>query len=267
MTSATERGTVTETPCAVVECSDYPLIQYPIFLCQRHALMVSINVTDILHATALAGFDATEVDADRANTAPDRVWGDPSHQPVVYFIANGDRVKIGTSTNIAARVSTLSFRKSNVLMLLQGGRDLEVALHKRFDADRIGRTEWFVLSRRIHDFITRRQRAEAAMKQSVSPVIPEARLPEALSVKSYRRVSGTNEKIVEVFEKAAAPFGKQVIYLHKDQIAAATGTSSSTLANALTNLVKVGKIHRQIIEGREVRGMYGIGPVPVGEDN
>lgn len=77
-----------------------------------------------------------------------------------------------------------------------------------------------------------------------------------------KKPASTDDKVLRAFEESADPLGLEVIYVHKDQIAAATGASDGTLSNALTRLTKAGKVHRQVVDDKEVRGMYGIGPAP-----
>jgi hypothetical protein len=66
----------------------------------------------------------------------------PAHDPVVYFIRNGSRVKIGWTTNLKGRVRSLSLPMSAVLATMPGGPAEENALHRRFDSARCD-GEWF----------------------------------------------------------------------------------------------------------------------------
>lgn len=75
------------------------------------------------------------------------------HSPVVYFIANGDRVKIGTSTNLRKRVRALALRVENVVLLISGDSWYEGALHKRFADYRDGDSEWFRLAGDVEAFV------------------------------------------------------------------------------------------------------------------
>lgn len=75
------------------------------------------------------------------------------HEPVVYFIRNGSRIKIGWTTNLRQRLSSLSLPASAVELLVPGGPSEENALHGRFSAARIGRTEWFEATEAIEAFI------------------------------------------------------------------------------------------------------------------
>ncbi|GGV91643.1 GIY-YIG nuclease family protein [Streptomyces massasporeus] len=80
------------------------------------------------------------------------------HDPIVYFLRNGERVKIGTTTHLASRMESLSLRKTDVILALDGGRELEALLHRRFRAHRIGNTEWFNLAEEIKDFVAARRK-------------------------------------------------------------------------------------------------------------
>lgn len=67
------------------------------------------------------------------------------HAPVVYFLRNGTRVKIGTTRNLRPRIARLALRPDNVMRVEHGGQDYEQSLHARFDGYRVGNTEWFEL--------------------------------------------------------------------------------------------------------------------------
>lgn len=83
-------------------------------------------------------------------------WDVPSgkHDPLVYFICNGNRIKIGTTTEIRRRIRTLALRPEHVLLLLPGTQTLERALHKRFADLRDGNTEWFQHAGALTQYIT-----------------------------------------------------------------------------------------------------------------
>lgn len=87
-------------------------------------------------------------------------WQIPArkHAPLVYFIRNGNRVKIGTSTEVKRRIRTLALRAENVVLLLNGGQALERSLHKQFADLRIGNTEWFAYDGALIDFIADQNR-------------------------------------------------------------------------------------------------------------
>lgn len=94
------------------------------------------------------------------------------HKPLVYFIRNGNRVKIGYTTHLTARIAALSLSKTFVVLLLDGGRTLEREMHRRFAADRLGATEWFVYSNRLKAYIDSQVTAQ-------EPALYEGLLSEA----------------------------------------------------------------------------------------
>lgn len=78
---------------------------------------------------------------------------DCGHENVVYFILNGNRVKIGTTTNLRNRVRALALKPRNVIACVPGDRQQEDAMHARFSTLRIGRTEWFAFEGPIIDAV------------------------------------------------------------------------------------------------------------------
>ncbi|MFF8610772.1 GIY-YIG nuclease family protein [Streptomyces sp. NPDC015346] len=183
-------------------------------------MQVSAAVTDLLHANALAStadlLDADTTDIDEAQIAEEEVWSQSSHTPVVYFMTNGDRIKIGVSTNITARVAALSLRRSNVLLLLNGDFLLESSLHKAFTSDRIADTEWFVYSARIRDFVTRKHQALQSLRQpSPTQTIP-AQQPQTAADRRHprrteitelvRRAGGAGMTVNDVRRRIAAAY-------------------------------------------------------------
>ncbi|MFG2970811.1 GIY-YIG nuclease family protein [Streptomyces sp. NPDC048288] len=87
-------------------------------------------------------------------------WTIPArkHAPLVYFIRNGNRLKIGTTTDLKRRIRTLALRAENVVLLLDGGQSLERELHKQFTDLRISNTEWFAYDGALIDFIADQNR-------------------------------------------------------------------------------------------------------------
>lgn len=71
----------------------------------------------------------------------------------VYFIRWGDKVKIGTSTDVAARVRSLSLPPDALVATAPGGYKHEAYLHGKFSAYRIKSTEWFRQNRELDDYI------------------------------------------------------------------------------------------------------------------
>ncbi|MGW7673514.1 T5orf172 domain-containing protein [Streptomyces sp. 3212.3] len=65
------------------------------------------------------------------------------HGPIVYFIANGGRVKIGTTRDLMRRLDALCLRFDNLLCAFHGSHDIERRFHKLFEPYRVGNSEWF----------------------------------------------------------------------------------------------------------------------------
>jgi hypothetical protein len=78
---------------------------------------------------------------------------DRSHEGVVYFILNGNRVKIGTTTNLRRRVRALALKPRNVIACVPGDHRRESRTHARFSRLRIGSTEWFSFEGPIVDAV------------------------------------------------------------------------------------------------------------------
>jgi hypothetical protein len=79
---------------------------------------------------------------------------------LIYFLqaVGGGPVKIGTSVNVDVRRKQLEWDYGRSLVLLAtlpGGRDEERALHQRFAAHRLGRTEQFRPVPELMEFIGR----------------------------------------------------------------------------------------------------------------
>lgn len=74
---------------------------------------------------------------------------------MIYFIMCGDLVKIGTASDVRARLSSMQTGNPAQMSLLGeilGGRDVESDLHRRFGALRV-RGEWFQYSGELRAFV------------------------------------------------------------------------------------------------------------------
>lgn len=60
-----------------------------------------------------------------------------SHPPVVYFVRVADGIKIGSTSNLMARMRALHAPLRNVLAVVPGGRKAEDAYHEQFAAYRV----------------------------------------------------------------------------------------------------------------------------------
>lgn len=149
-------------------CSEPPTITKPVPLCLRHQLEIAAAVVPNLLTTALAKAgpapgpedDTTLINTSTAVNRPTAA----KHDEIVYFITNGGRVKIGFTAGLASRLKTLSLRDSSVLLLLDGGKPLEQALHRRFGPFRVTGTEWFELAPEIIQFIADKRPPQTSVR-------------------------------------------------------------------------------------------------------
>ena len=85
----------------------------------------------------------------------DNIIPPAKHSSIVYFVVNGEYVKIGTTENLGNRIRHLSNSsptRIRVVLKLDGDRTLEKLLHARFSRYRHN-LEWFRLSDEIKSFI------------------------------------------------------------------------------------------------------------------
>ena len=128
---------------------------------RRYPRRIFLNPVDVLRADAAIragalrrghpGVPEWEIDGDpdadftaillachaQADATPARPEPSP---PVVYYIRFGDRIKIGTTSRLLARMRDLP--KDELLVTEPGGRDLERQRHREFAAFRVT-GEWF----------------------------------------------------------------------------------------------------------------------------
>jgi hypothetical protein len=69
----------------------------------------------------------------------------PPRVDVVYYLRQGERVKIGTTSNPRQRFAAIWHEE--LLAFELGDRTLEHQRHEQFAADRFERSEWFRMSR------------------------------------------------------------------------------------------------------------------------
>lgn len=81
------------------------------------------------------------------------VMSGENHPPIVYFMRMGGHVKIGTTANIRNRIRALSLPWDALIGMVSGGKDVEAALHVRFDVHRLPGTEWFTYCAEIERFL------------------------------------------------------------------------------------------------------------------
>jgi len=93
--------------------------------------------------------------ADGRYTTFFKVESDEDKSGRVYFLRDGDHIKIGTSTDVRARVAggqTMNPRKLVLIGSIPGGRQLEESLHLKFWPLRV-RGEWFTAAPELLAFI------------------------------------------------------------------------------------------------------------------
>jgi hypothetical protein len=103
----------------------------------------------------------------KPDDAPAVPWAIPAgkHAPLVYFIRNGNRMKIGTTTDLKRRIRTLALRESNVALLVDGDQRRERAYHKQFAKHRVGTTEWFAYEGTLADYVHTQTSAASRKEQ------------------------------------------------------------------------------------------------------
>jgi hypothetical protein len=115
--------------CLVPKCGHSAFTEPPALLCRDHVDMVLVQL-------------------NRQRPAV--------HPELVYFIRNGNRIKIGWTTNLKSRLSALSLAADAVALTVPGGPDTEKAMHRKFASARVGRTEWFDAVPELEAFIAAR---------------------------------------------------------------------------------------------------------------
>lgn len=95
------------------------------------------------------------------------------HAPIVYFIKNGNRIKIGTSTNLRKRVAALALSTRSIALVLHGGVTYERELHARFAAYRTPGTEWFDYARPLANFVASGGSATETPEESATEAAPK----------------------------------------------------------------------------------------------
>jgi hypothetical protein len=134
--------------CTALGCkADVNERYLPALMCQLHAE----EVHRIVEAKRLYILDAM-----RESTPPrdmDRHQKRLQDQAVVYYIQFGHGIKIGTTTNLTARLKTFCVPASQVLATEPGGRELEKSRHEFFRETRVLNTEVFEDSPKIRKHI------------------------------------------------------------------------------------------------------------------
>lgn len=129
--------------CCHPRCSAAPQQRYefPIPLCGRHIVQVLARSAEV---TSEARRDHVVKNQKplplRKQEMLNRGYGEFSHEPIVYYLKFGDRIKIGTTTNLRKRL--LDIPHDQVLAVEPGGLAMERRRHLQFRSHRIS-GEWF----------------------------------------------------------------------------------------------------------------------------
>ncbi|MEQ6899265.1 GIY-YIG nuclease family protein [Microbacterium sp. KR10-403] len=101
-----------------------------------------------------ATLTTAEIAADRWNRFGAAVLRDPRTDGWVYYVSFGDRIKIGTSRDVAARLRNLYH--DELLAIEPGSTIVERERHQQFSGLRVeGQREWFHDSPALREHIAR----------------------------------------------------------------------------------------------------------------
>lgn len=154
------------------QCGNTPALKTPVRLCALHALQVArAALPQILDAAAIH-FGPAGPFSDRLDVSS--LLNAGGHEPIVYFIRHGERIKIGTTRNLRGRISALSLRTEDALMALKGDEAFEGALHRHFTHLRISDTEWFTAGSDLLQYIATMNARPAA----ATTLVPSVRRPD-----------------------------------------------------------------------------------------
>jgi len=126
-----------------------------------------------------------------------------AHAPVVYFLRNGSRVKIGTTRNLRRRIAGLALRPDDAVRVEHGGQDYEHSLHARFNAHRVGNTEWFELRDDLAAYLGMPE--AQPLELTAQFIEPTAHLAEPLPVTGGLSPVSVQASVSEPQAQAVAP--------------------------------------------------------------
>jgi hypothetical protein len=144
--------------CSIAECDEPAAPEAPLPLCVGHLALAAdwvgqeFGVEDVLPSPCAAcgsrlgvrypaGWVCAVCEWEQG-TSPDGELPRP-RVDVVYYIRFGERMKIGTTSNLRQRMSRLWHEE--LVALERGGRARERARHAQFASRRLGTSEWFEL--------------------------------------------------------------------------------------------------------------------------
>ncbi|AXH49725.1 hypothetical protein KNT98_gp83 [Gordonia phage Frokostdame] len=130
-----------DTECVHPACEKAPQshFSFPIPLCSEHMIQIVTRSSEIMQTLR----------DERARRTPRQMAPSrrpDSHAPLVYYLRFGDRIKIGTSTNLKERLTCIPH--DELLATEIGSHGTEHVRHLEFASDRIT-GEWFHASPRL----------------------------------------------------------------------------------------------------------------------
>ena len=125
---------------------------------------------------------------------------------MIYFIGNLEKIKIGHSSKIKSRISTIRVScpfEAELLLLLEGGKEVEKMLHSKFNEYKI-RGEWFNMSIDIKNFIQENKVNNISLNYKSKPrkhkILTELRNSKGLTLKEVGDILGITSPLVSDFE-------------------------------------------------------------------
>lgn len=130
----------------------------PFPICGHHALKLYRHMADELRwhegeggLPRLMHLAFQQVDEDREREHK-RITSTRVHAPVVYYVLIGDVMKIGTSTNLRARMLTYPPHR-RLLATEPGGRDVEAQRHREYSHLLTAGREWFRFEQDLAEWV------------------------------------------------------------------------------------------------------------------
>jgi len=124
-------------------CEAESMEDAPFPICERHAHAIFMHMRDTSELTLENIRKALGIRRPEYKMANDAREAAYRAQSVVYYVRLNDRIKIGYTVNLKARLIGLRVSQDHVLATEPGGRKLEAIRHRQFAHLRYGRWEEF----------------------------------------------------------------------------------------------------------------------------
>jgi hypothetical protein len=117
----------------------------PFPICSYHAVKLYQHMKQVIQETVFGpeAFTETPEKVLKRESDAARRKAMFEAQSLVYYVRIHDYIKIGTTTNLKSRLSSLRVDRDALLATEPGGRKLEAQRHKQFSSIRIGTRENF----------------------------------------------------------------------------------------------------------------------------